>query len=406
MLNTALLNLLSGKAEVLGIFQKVVDVFAVRAVLCRLLSCHGSTVAIINDTLVRYHWHLLDSHTIILSGNLVRILLSRLVVLIVTIVHGSALSIGRESLRFLIVIIHVMRRSKTFSRHNLIVSLNLCLSVRQHSCALVSHKSWRIGKLLSCHTTSLMCALCLFGITHGLRNLLGSHSLLDILSVLQLLLCFLNGLCLQCLLLHDVVRLGGIVHLHLLGILQSILCFLNLSVHHLLGILTEVLSKNLRTLLWSHASIVRRRSSLAVRSHRNIGTIGKLTSRLRLLLWYKFLSFGIIFARCGVIFARYGIIFLICGIILWCLLLLLRLCRILHRLLLCRLIIRLRVLHLQSLTILSSKLVDRLILEQSNLICLHVNQFLGIRVQTDKHITAAFLRLASSLVERNITRTH
>ena len=130
MLDTDLFNLFSCEAEVLGILQKVVDVFAVCAFLCRLLSCHRSTVAIIYDTLVRYHWHLLDSHTVILSGNLVCILLSRLVVLIVTVIHGSALSIGRESLGFLIVVIHIMRRSKTFSRNNLIVSLNLGLSVR------------------------------------------------------------------------------------------------------------------------------------------------------------------------------------------------------------------------------------------------------------------------------------
>ena len=286
MLNTALLNLLSGKAEVLGILQKVVDVFCVCAFLCSLLSCHGSTVTIINDTLVRYHWHLLDSHTVILSGNLVRILLSRLVVFIITVVHGSALSIGRESLRFLIVVIHIMRRSKTFSRNNLIVSLNLCLSVRQHSCALVTYKSRRIHKLLCSHAASLMSALSLFCLTHSLGNLLGSHSLLDILSVVQLLLGSFNSLILQSLLLHDVVRLGGIVHLHLLSILQSILCFLNLSVHHLLGIIPEVLSKNLRTLLRSHFLIVRCRSSLAIRSHRNIGTICKLSGRLRLLLWY------------------------------------------------------------------------------------------------------------------------
>ena len=285
MLDSALLNLLSGKTEVLCIFQKVVDVFAIRTFLCSLLSCHGSTVTIINDTLVRYHWHLLDSHTIILSGNLVRILLSRLVVLIVTIVHGSALSIGRESLRFLIVVIHIMRRSKTFCRNNLIVSLNLCLSVRQHSCALVSYKSRCIHKLLCSHAASLMCALSLFSLTHGFSHLLGSHSLLDILNVLQLLLGSLNGFSLQSLLLHDVVRLGGIVHLHLLGILQSILSFLNLSVHHLLSILPEILSKNLRTLLRSHTSIVWRRSSLAICRHRNICAICKLSGLLRLLLW-------------------------------------------------------------------------------------------------------------------------
>ena len=286
MLDTALLNLLSGKAEVLGILQEVIDVFAICAFLCRLLSCHRSAIAIIHDTLVRYHWHLLDSHTVILPGNLIRILLGRLVVLIITVVHGSALSIGRESLRFLIVVIHIMRRSKTFSRHNLIVSLNLCLSIRQHSCALVAYKSRCIHKLLCSHAASFMCALSLFCLTHGLSHLLGSHSLLDILSVVQLLLGSLNGLVLQSLLLHDVVRFGGIVHLHLLGILQSILCFLNLSVHYLLGIIPEILSKNLRTLLRSHASMIRRRSSLAVRSHRNLCTISKLSARLRLLLWY------------------------------------------------------------------------------------------------------------------------
>ena len=270
MLDSALLNLFSCESEVLGILQKVVDVFAIRAFLCRLLSCHCSTVTIIYDTLVRYHWHLLDSHTVILSGNLVRILLSRLVVLIVTIIHGSSLSICRESLRFLIAIVHIVRRSKTFSRHNLIVTLNLGLSIRQHSCALVSYKSRCIHKLLCSHAASFMCSLSLFSLTHSLRNLLGSHSLLDILSVVQLLLGSFNGLFLQSLLLHDVVRLGGIVHLHLLGILQSLLCFLNLSVHHLLGIIPEVLCKNLCTLLRSHTSIVWRRSSLTVRRHRNI----------------------------------------------------------------------------------------------------------------------------------------
>ena len=285
MLNTALLNLLSGKSEVLGILQKVVDVFAVCAFLCSLLSCHRSTVTVIYDTFVRYNRHVLDSHTIIFHGNLVCILLSRLVVLIVTIVHGSTLSISRESLRFLIAIIYIMRRSETFCRHNLIVSLNLSLSVRQHSCALVAHKSRRIRKLLSCYATSLMRTLNLFCITHGFSNFLGSHSLLDILSMLQLLLGSFNGLALQSLLLHDVVRLGSIVHLHLLGILQSILCFLNLSIHHLLSVLPEVFSKNLSTLLRSHFLIVWRRSSLAVFSHRNICTIGKLTGLLRLLLW-------------------------------------------------------------------------------------------------------------------------
>ena len=131
-----------------------------------------------------------------------------------------------------------------------------------------------------------MCALSLFSLTHGLCNLLGSHSLLDILSVIQLLLGSFNSLILQSLLLHDVVRFGGIVHLHLLGILQSLLCFLNLSVHYLLSILPEVLSKNLSTLLWSHFFIVRCRSSLAVCSHRNICAICKLSGLLRLLLWY------------------------------------------------------------------------------------------------------------------------
>ena len=184
MLDSALLNLFSCESEVLGILQKVVDVFAVRAFLCRFLSCHCSTVTIIYDTLVRYHWHLLDSHTVILSGNLVRILLSCLVVFIITVVHGSSLSIGRESLRFLISVIHIMRRSKTFSRHNLIVTLNLGLSIRQHSCALVSYKSRCIHKLLCSHAASFMCSLSLFSLTHGLRNLLGSHNLLDILSVL------------------------------------------------------------------------------------------------------------------------------------------------------------------------------------------------------------------------------
>ena len=178
-----------------------------------------------------------------------------------------------------------MRRSKTFCRHNLIVSLNLCLSVRQHSCALVAYKSRCIHKLLCSHATSFMCALSLFCLTHSLRNLLGGHSLLDILSVAQLLLGSFNSLILQSLLLHDVVRLGGIVHLHLLGILQSLLCFLNLSVHYLLGIIPEILSKNLRTLLRSHFLIVWCRSSLAVCSHRNICAICKLSARLRLLLW-------------------------------------------------------------------------------------------------------------------------
>ena len=291
MLDSALLNLFSCESEVLGILQKVVDVFSIRSFLCRLLSCHCSTVTIIYDTFVRYHWHLLDSHTVILSGNLVRILLSRLVVFIITVIHGSSLSIGRESLRFLIAVIHIMRRSKTFSRHNLIVPINLGFSVRQHSCALVAYKSRCIHKFLCSHATSFMCSLSPLCLTNGLRNLLGSYSLLDILSVVQLLLGSFNGLFLQSLLLHDVVRLGGIVHLHLLGILQSLLCFLNLSVHHLLGILPEILSKNLSTLLRSHTSIVWRRSSLAVRSHRNLCAIGKLSARMRLLGWFLVFSY-------------------------------------------------------------------------------------------------------------------
>ena len=45
-------------------------------------------------------------------------------------------------------------------------------------------------------------------------------------------------------------------------------------------------------------------------------------------------------------------------------------------------------------------------MEQRNIVCLHINQFLGIRVQTDKHITAAFLGSTCSLVECNITRTN
>ena len=69
-------------------------------------------------------------------------------------------------------------------------------------------------------------------------------------------------------------------------------------------------------------------------------------------------------------------------------------------------IIRLRVLHLQSLTIFCSKLVDRLVLEQSNLICLHIYHFICVRVEADKHIAATFLGSTCSLVEGNITRTN
>ncbi len=89
-----------------------------------------------------------------------------------------------------------------------------------------------------------------------------------------------------------------------------------------------------------------------------------------------------------------------------CLLLLLRLGIVQHSLLLCRLIVRFRVLHLQSLTIFCSKLVDRLVLEQSNLICLHIYHFLGVRVEADKHIATTFLGSTCSLVEGNITRTN
>ena len=98
MLDTALLNLFTSKAKILCIIQKLTDILAIGSILGSFLTCHSTTIAIVNNTFIADNGNLFYCLTVVLQGYLVGALLSRLVVLVVSIIGSTTLCINRESI--------------------------------------------------------------------------------------------------------------------------------------------------------------------------------------------------------------------------------------------------------------------------------------------------------------------